>query len=167
MTEETKTIEQEEQETEKKNKRLTWRIAGEKNHYTVKLHMAEGFELVADLGLILPGFLESPEGLQELVKCGLREKVSQVHNQCISAYKKAYKAEIHAGTVEPMPSNDSLIDSVKKAIEALQNGQWPTDIKQAAEPKFRLSEIEAKLVAGMVKEGIPLDRVRAIVAGMK
>ena len=163
MTKETKT-EASEPKTKKEN-RLDWKQEG--TTYSVTLHFAGGVTLDTSLNLILKDFMEWPQGLQELVKCGIREKISQVHNQTISSYRKKNKDAIENGTIGKLPDAITIENAVRQAIVDLECGRWPTDIKKAKERKYNLNEVQEIVYQGLVAQGISEERAEEIAASFK
>jgi hypothetical protein len=148
-----------EEGTTKKQNRLDWSLDTVNNYYTVKVYFAES-EVQFDLEKVFPGFSDLSIGRKELIKCGLREKVSQVHNQCISSYRKVHAKAIEAGTVEPLPEQSDILAAVESCLTAFYAGQWPTEVKVPGEKRVKVSR--STLVAELVASGIPADRANAI-----
>ena len=155
------------EETTKKAKRLTWESDLIKGTATVTMHLIGKEKFEASLTSIYPAFKEASEGLQQLVLCGLREKVSQMHNQAISSYQKKNAKELKEGTKAKLPPDSEILAAVKDAIEALQQGKWPSDIKKAKERKYNLNEVQEIVYQGLVAQGISEERAEEIAASFK
>lgn len=159
-----KTMEETKQETTKKQKRLTWESDLVKGTATVTMHLIGKEKFEASLTSIYPAFKDASEGLQQLVLCGLREKVSQMHNQAISSYQKKNAKELKEGTKAKLPPDSEIFAAVKGAIEALQQGKWPSDIRTPAEEKVKLSDVKKAMFDRMIEQGIDEQTALAIIA---
>ena len=153
-----------EQETTKKAKRLTWQYDEKTRVYEVTIHLNNAGKAKLNLDEVFPGLASYNEGQIQLILCGVREKTSQVMNQAVSSHIKKNENDIKLGVKEKLPKGEELLDSVLNAFGCFESGKWPTDIKGTAEPKVKLSDVKATMLAAMLASGVDEQTARGIIA---